>query len=192
MKEKKKSNNEYKTIPLHKLLHIWLSYSQQIDCNIDLNIKKQTVQTLDWDRHPTSAPRVSGSVLVFQRMRRKGKKEIKGFPHRAARRTRPPDDENDGTRPQSTLALPRTGVGRKSYVRSAVCSFIQFPQAMLLRFVCAIVTRSLFILISLIGMWRVIWVTKNKLYWLLAILFLPLTVEMILTLMRKKGKNYKW
>ncbi|XP_053496244.1 transmembrane protein 26b isoform X2 [Ictalurus furcatus] len=63
---------------------------------------------------------------------------------------------------------------------------------MLLRFVCAVVTRALFILISLIGVWRVIWVKHNKLYWLLTILFLPLVVEMILTLRRRKGKDCKW
>ncbi|GAA6084019.1 transmembrane protein 26b [Tachysurus ichikawai] len=63
---------------------------------------------------------------------------------------------------------------------------------MLLRFICALVTRSLFILISLIGMWRVIWVKNNKLYWLLAVLFLPLVVEMMLTLRRRQGKHCKW
>ncbi|MCI4384094.1 hypothetical protein PGIGA_G00034550 [Pangasianodon gigas] len=63
---------------------------------------------------------------------------------------------------------------------------------MLLRFICSVVTRSLFILISLIGVWRVVWVKNDKLYWLLTILFLPLVVEMILTLRRRKGKDCKW
>ncbi|XP_072523942.1 transmembrane protein 26b [Salminus brasiliensis] len=63
---------------------------------------------------------------------------------------------------------------------------------MLLKFLCAVVTRALFILISLIGVWRVTWVKDNKLYWFLTILYLPLVVELILTLRRRKGKDYKW
>ncbi|XP_060795573.1 transmembrane protein 26b [Neoarius graeffei] len=63
---------------------------------------------------------------------------------------------------------------------------------MLFRFICAVITRALFILISLIGMWRVIWVKNDKSYWFLTILFLPLVVEMILTLWRKEGKTCKW
>lgn len=58
-------------------------------------------------------------------------------------------------------------------------------------FICAVVTRSVFILISLIGVWRVVWVKDNGLYWLLTILYLPLVVEMILTLRRRGGK-IKW
>ncbi|KPP59521.1 transmembrane protein 26-like, partial [Scleropages formosus] len=50
----------------------------------------------------------------------------------------------------------------------------------------------LFILVALIGVVRVIWVKKNVLYWLLTLLFLPLLVEMIVTLKRRKGKDYKW
>ncbi|XP_027012971.2 transmembrane protein 26b [Tachysurus fulvidraco] len=63
---------------------------------------------------------------------------------------------------------------------------------MLLKFICALVTRSLFILISLIGMWRVIWVKNNQLYWFLTILFLPLVVEMLLTLRSRQGNQCKW
>lgn len=57
---------------------------------------------------------------------------------------------------------------------------------------CAVVTRSLFILISLIGVWRVVWVKDDGLYWFLTILYLPLVVEMILTLRRRRGNDYKW
>ncbi|XP_076856708.1 transmembrane protein 26b isoform X1 [Brachyhypopomus gauderio] len=63
---------------------------------------------------------------------------------------------------------------------------------MFVNFLCAVITRSLFILVSLIGVWRVTWVKNNTLYWLLIILFLPLVVELILTLRRRKGKDYKW
>lgn len=63
---------------------------------------------------------------------------------------------------------------------------------MFFKFICAVVTRSIFILISLIGVWRVVWVKDNGLYWLLTILYLPLVVEMILTLRRRGGKDYKW
>uniref|UniRef100_A0A3B1J8B8 Transmembrane protein 26b n=1 Tax=Astyanax mexicanus TaxID=7994 RepID=A0A3B1J8B8_ASTMX len=63
---------------------------------------------------------------------------------------------------------------------------------MLLKFLCALITRALFILISLIGVWRVTWVKNNKLYWFLTILYLPLVIELILTLRRRKGKDYKW
>ncbi|XP_059179861.1 transmembrane protein 26-like [Centropristis striata] len=65
------------------------------------------------------------------------------------------------------------------------------------KFICAIVTRALFILVSLTGVWRV---TRVKLdpnlshnyYWCLTFLLLPLVVEMIITLRRRKGKDYKW
>ncbi|XP_062376411.1 transmembrane protein 26 [Sardina pilchardus] len=60
------------------------------------------------------------------------------------------------------------------------------------QFVSAVVTRSLFILVSLIGVWRVTFVKQDPMYWLLAILYLPLVVEMIITLKRRKGKDYKW
>ena len=67
-----------------------------------------------------------------------------------------------------------------------------FDFTMFFRFVSAIVTRSLFILLSLVGVWRVTWVKNDFMYWLLTILFLPLFVEMIITLKRRKGKDYKW
>ncbi|KAL2083037.1 hypothetical protein ACEWY4_020810 [Coilia grayii] len=63
---------------------------------------------------------------------------------------------------------------------------------MIFKFVCAIVTRSLFILVSLIGVLRVTWVKDDYKYWLLTILYLPLVIEMIITLKRRKGKDYKW
>lgn len=63
---------------------------------------------------------------------------------------------------------------------------------MLVKFICAVITRSLFILVSLIGVWRVTWVKDNRLYWLLTILYLPLVAEMIVTLKRRKGSDYKW
>ncbi|XP_071336286.1 transmembrane protein 26-like [Trachinotus anak] len=61
----------------------------------------------------------------------------------------------------------------------------------LIEFTCAVVTRALFILVSLIGVWRVTMV-KDGYYWLLTFLFVPLVVEMIVTLKRRKGKDYKW
>ncbi|XP_014010381.1 transmembrane protein 26 [Salmo salar] len=60
------------------------------------------------------------------------------------------------------------------------------------KFSCAVVTRLLFILISLIGVWRVTLVKDDNIYWFLTFLFLPLVVEMIITLKRRKGKDYKW
>ncbi|KAK7123025.1 hypothetical protein R3I94_019966 [Phoxinus phoxinus] len=63
---------------------------------------------------------------------------------------------------------------------------------MLVKFTCVVVTRALFILVSLIGVWRVTRVKKNNLYWFLTILYLPLVAEMVLTLRRRKGKDYKW
>uniref|UniRef100_A0A3B3C3K0 Transmembrane protein 26b n=1 Tax=Oryzias melastigma TaxID=30732 RepID=A0A3B3C3K0_ORYME len=60
------------------------------------------------------------------------------------------------------------------------------------RFISAVVTRSLFILVSLLAVWRVVGVTGNKLYYLLTILYLPLVVEMVLTLKKRHGSDYKW
>ncbi|XP_073725428.1 transmembrane protein 26 isoform X2 [Misgurnus anguillicaudatus] len=60
------------------------------------------------------------------------------------------------------------------------------------KFVCAIITRSFFILAALIGVWRVNMVKNDRMYWLLTVLFLPLVVEMIVTLKRRKGQEYKW
>lgn len=61
---------------------------------------------------------------------------------------------------------------------------------MFLKLICAVVTRTLFILISLIGVWRVTWVKQDKMYWFLTFLFLPLVLEMVLTLRGKK--DHKW
>ncbi|KAF3841873.1 hypothetical protein F7725_023824 [Dissostichus mawsoni] len=49
----------------------------------------------------------------------------------------------------------------------------------LFKFICAIITRALFVLVSLIGVWRVTSEKKDKTYWFLTFLFLPLVVEMI-------------
>lgn len=62
----------------------------------------------------------------------------------------------------------------------------------ILKFIRAIITRVLFIFVALIGIWRVTWVTKNLNYWILIGLFLPLLVEMVVTLKDRKGKDYKW
>ncbi|KAK9541340.1 hypothetical protein VZT92_001393 [Zoarces viviparus] len=57
---------------------------------------------------------------------------------------------------------------------------------------CAITTRALFLLVSLSSVWRVTSVKRDSNYWLLTILFLPLLVEMIITLKSRKGQDYKW
>ncbi|XP_034464804.1 transmembrane protein 26-like [Hippoglossus hippoglossus] len=62
----------------------------------------------------------------------------------------------------------------------------------LCKFTCAIITRGLFVLVSLAGVWRVTWVKKDPNYWLLTFLFLPLVLEMIITLKRRRGEDYKW
>ncbi|XP_073337382.1 transmembrane protein 26-like [Pagrus major] len=62
----------------------------------------------------------------------------------------------------------------------------------LFKFIRAIITRALFILVSLTGVWRVTHVKQDRTYWFLTFLFLPLVVEMIHTLRRRKGKDYKW
>ncbi|XP_077469609.1 transmembrane protein 26-like isoform X1 [Stigmatopora argus] len=61
-----------------------------------------------------------------------------------------------------------------------------------LKFGCAVVTRALFLFVSLAGVWRVTWVKGNNFFWLLTLLFLPLLLEMIITLKRRKGQDYKW
>ncbi|XP_061600832.1 transmembrane protein 26-like [Cololabis saira] len=62
----------------------------------------------------------------------------------------------------------------------------------LVQFLCAFITRSFFVLVAMIGVFRVAEVKKDTKYWLLTLLFLPLVVEMIITLKRRKGKDYKW
>ncbi|XP_068115026.1 transmembrane protein 26 [Hyperolius riggenbachi] len=56
----------------------------------------------------------------------------------------------------------------------------------------AVLTRFLFILHSLVGVWRVTDIKRNNLYWLLALLNLLLCIEMILTFKLKKGRGLKW
>lgn len=56
----------------------------------------------------------------------------------------------------------------------------------------ALVTRLLFFLHSLIGVWRVAVVKKEPRYWLLALLNLLLFLETALTLKFKRGRGYKW
>ncbi|NXF84750.1 TMM26 protein, partial [Eubucco bourcierii] len=56
----------------------------------------------------------------------------------------------------------------------------------------ALVTRLLFVLHSVIGVWRVTAVKKDSKYWLLALLNLLLCLETGLTLKFKQGRGYKW
>uniref|UniRef100_H3CPV4 Transmembrane protein 26a n=1 Tax=Tetraodon nigroviridis TaxID=99883 RepID=H3CPV4_TETNG len=62
----------------------------------------------------------------------------------------------------------------------------------LLRFSRAVVTRALFILLALACVWRVKWVKKDPTYWLLTCLLLPLVIEMVITLRKREGHDYKW
>ncbi|CAH6789789.1 Tmem26 [Phodopus roborovskii] len=55
----------------------------------------------------------------------------------------------------------------------------------------ALVTRLLFVLHSLVAVWRVTWVKKEHRYWLLALLNLLLVLETVLTLKFKRGRGYK-
>ncbi|RXM34641.1 Transmembrane protein 26 [Acipenser ruthenus] len=57
--------------------------------------------------------------------------------------------------------------------------------------VCALSARLLFILHSLIAVGRVIFV-KHSWYSFLTLLNLPLVIEMVITLKRRRGKDYKW
>ncbi|KAM9803973.1 transmembrane protein 26-like [Neosynchiropus ocellatus] len=61
-----------------------------------------------------------------------------------------------------------------------------------IKFLCAIITRTLFVLLCLLGVFRVTSVTREPLYWLLTFLLLPLVAEMVVTLKRRKGQDYKW
>lgn len=61
-----------------------------------------------------------------------------------------------------------------------------------LKLTCAIATRALFLLVSLAGVWRVTWVKGDPIFWLLTLLFAPLLLEMVVTLKRRKGQDYKW
>ncbi|XP_041117836.1 transmembrane protein 26-like [Polyodon spathula] len=62
---------------------------------------------------------------------------------------------------------------------------------MFIQIVCALVARLLFILHSLIAVGRVIFV-KHSWYSFLTLLILPLVIEMVITLKRRRGKDYKW
>ncbi|XP_048194805.1 transmembrane protein 26 [Perognathus longimembris pacificus] len=59
-------------------------------------------------------------------------------------------------------------------------------------FLNALVTRLLFVLHSLVGVWRVTVVKNEPRYWLLALLNLLLLLEMVLALKFKRGRGYKW
>ncbi|CAL8254389.1 unnamed protein product [Lota lota] len=59
-------------------------------------------------------------------------------------------------------------------------------------FICAVFTRACFIIFSLIGVYRVAWVKKDTNYWFLTLLCLLQVAEMVITLMRRRGKEYKW
>ncbi|XP_035257053.1 transmembrane protein 26-like [Anguilla anguilla] len=63
---------------------------------------------------------------------------------------------------------------------------------MILKFIFATLTRLSFIILSLIAVWRVKHVKDNNIFWFLSFLCLPLVVEMIITLKRRKGQDYKW
>ncbi|XP_072246828.1 transmembrane protein 26-like [Leuresthes tenuis] len=62
----------------------------------------------------------------------------------------------------------------------------------LFKFLSAVITRLLFILVALIGVYRVTWVKKDDNYWFLTLVFLPLVAEMIISLKWRQGKDYKW
>ncbi|XP_075071280.1 transmembrane protein 26 [Mixophyes fleayi] len=59
-------------------------------------------------------------------------------------------------------------------------------------FLNSVFTRLLFILHSLVGVWRVTIIKNNNMYWLLALVNFLLCIEMVLTLKLKKGRGIKW
>ncbi|XP_053306286.1 transmembrane protein 26 [Spea bombifrons] len=59
-------------------------------------------------------------------------------------------------------------------------------------FLSAVITRLFFILHSIVGVWRVTDIKKDRTYWLLALLNLFLCTEMVLTFKFKKGRSLKW
>ncbi|KAM5141266.1 transmembrane protein 26 [Mantella aurantiaca] len=59
-------------------------------------------------------------------------------------------------------------------------------------FLSAVLTRLLFFLHSLVGVWRVTKIKDNPMYWLLALLNILLCIETVLTLKLKKGRGLKW
>ncbi|XP_075931786.1 transmembrane protein 26-like isoform X2 [Anarhichas minor] len=60
------------------------------------------------------------------------------------------------------------------------------------KFICAIIPRALFILASLGSIGFLTGLMEDVYYWFLAILLLPLVIEMIITLKTRKGQDYKW
>ncbi|KAM4702799.1 transmembrane protein 26 [Rhinophrynus dorsalis] len=62
----------------------------------------------------------------------------------------------------------------------------------LIVFLNAVFTRLLFILHSLVGVWRVTEIKKDNMFWLLALLNIFLCLEMVLTLKFKKGRGLNW
>ncbi|XP_075697260.1 transmembrane protein 26 [Rhinoderma darwinii] len=56
----------------------------------------------------------------------------------------------------------------------------------------AVLTRFLFILHSVVGVWRVTVLKNDKMYWLLALVNILLCIEMVLTLKLKKGRGLRW
>ncbi|XP_063289652.1 transmembrane protein 26 [Pelobates fuscus] len=62
----------------------------------------------------------------------------------------------------------------------------------LIVFLNAIITRLLFILHSIVGVWRVTVIKNDRTYWLLALLNLCMGIEMVLTFKFKKGRGLKW
>ncbi|XP_040292424.1 transmembrane protein 26 [Bufo bufo] len=59
-------------------------------------------------------------------------------------------------------------------------------------FLNAVLTRLLFMLHSVVGVWRVTVLKNDNMYWLLALVNLLLCIEMVLTLKLKKGRGLKW
>ncbi|XP_063817877.1 transmembrane protein 26 [Pseudophryne corroboree] len=59
-------------------------------------------------------------------------------------------------------------------------------------FLNSVLTRLLFILHSIVGVWRVTIIKNNNMYWLLALVNILLCIEMVLTLKLKKGRGLKW
>ncbi|KAM4635851.1 transmembrane protein 26 [Discoglossus pictus] len=62
----------------------------------------------------------------------------------------------------------------------------------LIVFLNSVVTRLLFILHSLVGVWRVTEIKKDKTFWFLALVNILLCLEMVLTLKFKRGRGLKW
>ncbi|KAG8552503.1 hypothetical protein GDO81_004551 [Engystomops pustulosus] len=59
-------------------------------------------------------------------------------------------------------------------------------------FLNAVLTRFLFMLHSVVGVWRVTVLKNDNMYWLLALVNILLCIEMVLTLKLKKGRGLKW